>query len=215
MHLHLLLVLHRSASDRKEQDHYQKQRIFFPDEEITEGRPLKNWIKPKHEFYEWIRDGKIASCSARLKRGWYLADFSIGVDYTDYSTQVFFNDPLAPIIEKLRQAGKIGKYDKSPLGSRFGIILQEWPLIFAELAKELGFKPEQIRLERFIEFNAIGNLYDKNRGQFNMWEWFADLFEDSRWFYGGIHYRGGLADVNCDLVGIRIGNFAGRPLVSF
>lgn len=189
--------------------------IFLPGEEIGLYRTLSRWVRPNDWFYDQIMEGKIANDGACLKRGWYLADFTVGADYDD-DRQVFPNDPLAPIIVRLRQEGKIGKYDKTPLGSRFAIIPRdEWPLVLAELAKELGLAPSQIRLECAIEFNAIGNLYDKNRGQFNMWEWFADAFEDSFRLNGGHRGNGGLAAVDYSWVGDRDDRIAGRPLVSF
>lgn len=192
--------------------------IFLPDEEITQDRPLKKWKKPKSWFYEEIKEDRLTQDSAYLKRGWYLADFSIGVDYTG-DIQVFPNDPLAPIIHNLRQADKIGRNTMTPFGSRFAILPQdEWPLVFAELAKELDLEPEKIRLERYIEFNAIGNLYDKNRGQFKIREWFTDSFIFRKWdprlLYGGHPDCGGLADVDDCRIGDR-GGIAGRPLVSF
>ena len=189
--------------------------IFLPGEEIGENRRIKGWVMPDRDLYRWEKEGKIASDSHCLKHGWYLADFSRGVDYTDGS-QVFPDDPLSPIIEKLRQAQKIGKFDKAPIGSRFAIVPQsEWPLVFAEIANDLGLKQEQIRLERAIEFNAIGNIYDSGRGKFNMWEWFADLFEDSDRLYAGHRDHGGWAYVSDIRFGDRNDDFAGRPLVSF
>ena len=189
--------------------------IFLPDEEIGENRKLKGWVKPERWFYEKIGEGKIRSDSAQLHRGWYLADFTVGVDYTD-GTQVFPNDPLAPIIYKLREEKKAGKYDNTPLGSRFSITHDEWrEVVCPAIAQELGFRPNQIRLERAIEFNAIGNLYDANRGKFNMWEWFDNIFEDFYRLGGGHRRHGGLAVVSCFLSSSRLGRIAGRPLVSF
>lgn len=195
--------------------------IYLPMEEIGEDRKFKNWIKPEKWFYQKIKkdeedkEGKISSDSAKLYRGWYLADFTVGVDYTD-GTQVFPNDPFAPIISKLREEGKIGKYDATPSGSRFAIIHDEWrTIVCPAIAEALGFKPEQVRLERAIEFNAIGNMYDPNRGKFNMWEWFYDQFEDSGRLCGGGRGRGGLAAVGCSWSSDLRDSVAGRPLVSF
>ena len=196
-------------------ERFNLKPVFLPDEEIGENRSLKNWTKPKAWFYQNIREGKIAKDSAMLKRGWYLADFTASVDY-DNGVQVYPNDPLSPIIERLRKEGKIGKYDKTPAGSRFAIVPKnEWPIVFAELVKELGFNPGQINLERAVEFNAIGNIYDPNRGKFDSWEWFSDFFEDSYRLYGGNRGHGGLAGVGCSSSGDRGGSVAGRPLVSF
>ena len=189
--------------------------VFLPDEEVAENRKLKDYTKPEKFFYDKIREGKIAADGATLKRGWCLADLTIGVDYTD-GTQVFQNDPLASLITKLREEERVGRYDNTPAGSRFAITNDEWRnTVCPAFAKELGFKPEQIRLERAIEFNAIGNLYDPNRGKFNMWEWFEDAFEDSRRLHGGDRRHGGLADVDYDTSDFRYGIIAGRPLVSF
>lgn len=194
---------------------YNLRPVYFPDEEISKDCPLKNWVKPDKWFYDQIRNGKIGKDATKLKEGWYLADFTPSVDYNN-GTQVFPNDPLAPLITRLRQEGKIGKNDSTPMGSRFVITNNEWwNVLLPKLAKELGFKPEQIRLERAVEFNAIGNLYDKNRGKFNVWEWFDDQFEVSRHLFGGYRVRGGLASVDCPCSGLHHDDIAGRPLVSF
>ncbi|KKU18904.1 MAG: hypothetical protein UX30_C0023G0010 [Candidatus Saccharibacteria bacterium GW2011_GWA2_46_10] len=193
--------------------------IFLPGEEIGQDRPLRNWVKPNDWFYRQIQDNKIAADSTYLKRGWYLADFTLGADY-EGGTQVFQNDPLSPIIARLRQEGKIGKNDKTPPGSRFAILpKEEWPLLIAALVdEELKIPPcsyDEGRLERAIEFNAIGNLYDENRGKFNMWEWFAAVSGDTHRLRGGYRGDGGLTSVDCGWVSDRVGSFAGRPLVSF
>ena len=194
--------------------------VYLPREEIGENRRLKNWTKPEEWFYRQIKKdeedtkGKISPDSAQLYRGWYLIDFTRGVDYTN-GTQVFPDDPLAPIITKLREEGKIGKYDSTPIGSRFSITHDEWQTVLCPaIATEHGFKPEQVRLERAIEHNTIGNIYDSNRGKFNMWEWFHDQFEDSYLLDGGRRALGGLASVRCGWSGHRA-RLAGRPLVSF
>ncbi|MDP3764428.1 MAG: hypothetical protein Q8Q95_02295 [bacterium] len=189
--------------------------VYLPMEGIGENCKLKNWVKPEKWFYQKIGEGKLAPDSAKLYRGWYLADFTVGVNYTD-GTQVFSNDPLALIISKLREEGKIGKHDNTPSGSRFAITNDEWrDVVCPAIAEAFGFKPEQVRLERAVESNAIGNLYDSNRGRFNMWEWFDDKFEDSSRLYGGHREYGGLAYVNYDWSSNRSGSIAGRPLVSF
>ncbi|MEK9174573.1 MAG: hypothetical protein AAB725_01225, partial [Patescibacteria group bacterium] len=137
--------------------------VYLPMEEIGEDRRLNNWIKPEKWFYQKIKENKISSDSAKLFRGWYLADFTVGVDYAD-GTQVFPDDPFATIITKMREEGKIGKYDNTPTGSRFSITNDEWRnIVCPTIAAELGFKSEQVRLERAIEFNAIGNIYDSSR----------------------------------------------------
>lgn len=196
-------------------ERYNLKPIFLSDEEIGEDRNLKNWTKPEKWFYQKIREGKIAGDSAKLRKGWYLADFTLSVDY-DNGVQVYPSDPFVPIIERLQRERKIGKYDKAPMGSRFAIMPNtEWSVVLVEITKELGLKPEQVQLERAIEFNAIGNLYDSNRGKFNTWEWFNDSFGDSRRLIGGGRDHGGLAFVFDFWSGYRSDGVAGRPLVSF
>ncbi len=194
--------------------------VFFTDEDISKNSQFKKWTKSEKWFYDRVSDGKIKPLypellPTMLRRGWYLADFTVGVDYTDGS-QVFVDDPLAPIIAKLREHKLIGKYDNTPIGSRFAITSNEWQnVVFISIASALGVTRDQIRFERAIEFNTIGNLYDFNRGKFNMWEWFADVFGDSNHLCGGRRGSGGLANVYSYWSGNRIDSIAGRPLVSF
>lgn len=194
--------------------------VFLPREEISANRPLKNWTKLKQWFYDCVRDGKIkpiyTDLPPTLLRGcWHLADFTVSVDYTDGS-QVFVNDPLAPVIADLRSKKLVGRHNNTPDGSRFSITPDEWKdVVLANIASKLGVTRAQMRLERAIEFNAIGNLYDPNRGKFNAWEWFEDHFEDSDRLYGGCRDYGGLANVNFSWHDIRSSSIAARPLVSF
>lgn len=194
--------------------------VFSPREDITANRSLKNWTKLGQFFYENVRNGKIKpihpDLSPTLLRGcWHLADFTVSANYTNGS-QVFVNDPLAPIIADLRQKKLVGGHNNTPDGSRFSITPDDWQdVVLAHVASKLGVTRAQTRLERAIEFNAIGNLYDPNRGKFNSWEWFEDHFEGSRRLYGGDRDSGGLAAVDYDWRGRRFGSLAARPLVSF
>lgn len=194
--------------------------VFLPREDIGVNRPLKNYTKSEVWFYNMVAEGKIKPIHSDLPptmlRGcWHLADFTVGADYTDGS-QVFVNDPLSPIIANLRSKELVGKHNNTPLGSRFSITPNEWQdVVLVYVASKLGVTRAQLRLERAIEFNAIGNLYDPNRGMFSCWEWFEDLFEGSRRLYGGIRGIGGLANVNDDWSDDRSHFVAARPLVSF
>ena len=193
---------------------YNMRLVFLPGLEIAEDLKLRNWVMPPPHFYQWIRDGKIAKDAATLRRGWYAADFTLGVDYTDGSQMM--SDPWVPLIMRLREEGRVGKHDKTPAGSRFSIMPQdEWETLLTSMASfgELQFPRANVRLERYIEFNAIGNLYDPNRGKFNMWEWFADQFEDSSRLIGGSRAYGGLAYVSCFWHDYRFRFVAARPLV--
>src|SRR3989338_718511 len=171
--------------------------VFLPREDIGANRPLKNWTKPEGWFYERVDD------------------VTISADYIDGS-QVFVNDPLEPIIADLRSKKLAGKHNNTPDGSRFSITPNEWQdVVLAHVAFKLGVTRAQTRLERAVEFNTIGNLYDPNRGKFNAWEWFEDYFGGSRRLYGGDRGGGGLADVSYGWSGLRYDFVAARPLVSF
>lgn len=200
---------------------FNMQPIFLPELDLTETCRLpKRWVRLGATFYDWLRAGKIEEvfpgvAPTMVRPGWYLADVSVGVDYTD-GTQVFLNDPWAPLIEKLRgQSGDlVGKRDETPMGSRFSITHDEWiQVVLSFMAKELEFPRGNLRLERASEFNAIGNLYDPNRGAYNMWVWLADSFGDSFRLFGGHRGSGGLAAIGCDWRGIRYWGIAARPLV--
>lgn len=195
---------------------YNMRPVFLPDVEISEDIKLRDWIMPPAHFYQWMRDGKIAKDAATLRYGWYAADFTVGVDYTDGS-QMMPNCPWGSLITRLRTEGKVGKHAETPAGSRFSIVPQgEWETVLTYMAStgELEFPRAQVRLERFVEFNAIGNLYDLNRGRFNMWVWLADPFEDSSRLIGGCRDYGGLANVVSYWRDDRSRDIAGRPLVS-
>ena len=194
--------------------------VFLPREDIGVNRPLKNWTKTEKWFYDRVSDGKIKpiypDLPPTLLRGcWHLADFTVSADYTDGS-QVFLDDPLAPIIADLRQKKLVGRHNNTSDGSRFSITSDEWQdVVLAHVASKLGVTRAQTRLERAVEFNAIGNLYDPNRGKFNAWEWFEDSVVDSRRLYGGCRNGGGLAGVGDGWRVGRDGDVAARPLVSF
>lgn len=198
---------------------YNMHPIFLPELDLTEDARLpKRWIRPMAWFYQKLREGKIGEAipslpPTKLCPGWYLADFSIGADYTN-GTQVFPNDPWAPLMERLRRHKLVGKYDETPMGSRFAVTHDEWvQVVLGFMSAELGFPRVNLRLERVSEFNAIGNLYDLTRGKFNTWEWFADPFGDSSRLVSGDRRIGGLAVVYYAWPAHRFRHIAGRPLV--
>ncbi len=199
---------------------YNMKPVLLPREEISLARKLNNFTKLEQWFYDRVQDGKIKptypDLPPTLLRGcWHLADFTVSADYTDGS-QVFVDDPLAPIIADLRTKKLVGRHNNTPDGSRFAITPDEWQdCVLAHVASKLGVTRAQMRLERAVEFNAIGNLYDPNRGKFNAWEWFEDRFEDSNRLYGGYRDYGGLASVSFNWHDNRSSNVAARPLVSF
>lgn len=199
---------------------FNMRPVFLPWESITEERPLKNWIKLSAWFYEHVNNGDIKPIwqfmsPIMLHCGWYLADFTVSADYAK-GAQVFVDDPWSPTIKELREKKLVRKYSHTFLGSRFAIAPNEWQnIVLAHIAFKLGVPRVQMRLERAIEFNAIGNLYDSNRGKFNAWEWFQDESKIVSYLYGGGRDMGGLAHASYGWRGPNDDMIAGRPLVSF
>ena len=125
------------------------------------------------------------------------------------------NDPLAPIIADLRSKKLVGRHNNTSDSSRFSITPDEWQdVVLAHVVSKLGVTRAQMRLERAIDSNAIGNFYDPNRGKFNSWEWFENLFAGSDRLCGGYRGFGGLAGVSDGWHDNRQ-RIAARPLVSF
>lgn len=188
---------------------------FLPALDIAADFQHCDYIKPNPWFYQKIASGEIAENATQLPGIWVFADFTKAVDYTD-GTQVFHHDPLASLITQLRQNHKIGKYEKTPLGSRFAITNDEWRDVVAPaFAEMIGVNSSQVRLECAVEFNFIGNIYDKNRGRYNIWQWFQDEFGQSFRLLGGHRDFGGLADVDYDASDRRHASLCGRLIVEF
>lgn len=194
---------------------FNMRPCFLPDLDIMANFNCPGYVKPNPWFYQKIESGEIDKAAAKLPGIWVFADFTKAIDYTD-GTQVFPKDPLSPFITQLRQEGKIGKYDKTPSGSRFAITNDEWRNIVAPaFAKLIGVNPSQVRLERVVEFNFLGNVYDNNRGRFYSWQWFNDSFGSSGRLDGGDRDCGGLAHVDYDSSDYRSDFLFGRLLVEF
>lgn len=193
--------------------------IFLPELDLTENCRLpKWWVRLGDWYYQKLREGKIGEIfpgipPTKVRPGWYLADMSVGTDCTD-GTQVFPSDSWAARFTFLRLEKLVGKNDETPMGSRFAITHDEWiQVVLGFMASELGFPRASLRLECASEFNAIGNIYDSNRGKFNMWVWLMDPFEDSRRLFGGYRDVGGLALVDYFWHDLRDRFIAARPLV--
>ena len=182
-----------------------------------------NWIMPPDKFYGWAKKGRISNESGEvvykpfvIKRGIYLADNNKSVDYND-GVQVYKDDFLVKIIIEERKTEKIGKYDKTPMNSRFAITPSpsEWSLVCDRVKSELGLQKHNCQTMPYIYFVAIGNLYYPHYGEYNSWVWFADRFDGSGFLCGGSRDDGGIAHVGVHCSGRRRDYIAGRPLMSF
>lgn len=196
---------------------YNLRLVFWSDADINEKFIRPGYVKPEAWYYANVGSGNIkGEVPTRLRRGWYAADFTVGTNYTDGS-QVMVSDPWSLLLERLRRELKlVGKYENTPWGSRFAITPTEWEdCVLVHMASAMSLTRAQVRLERAVEFNFIGNVYDPNRGKFAMWEWFHDRFGDAGRLDGGSRVRGGLARVSCCPRDYRSGRSVARPLVSF
>lgn len=202
---------------------------FLPDVAMNWNREFPGWkVKPGKWYYEQAEKSKILrdSINGKLvvdKTPYRLEGISVLIDrrlkpkHND-DKQMYQNDNLlGPVIEKLREEGKIEVYKCGPQSSRFGVSSKEWKEAIKQvLAEKLGFKVNQVRLERTIEANVISQLYPnmprKEDGITNTWVWYEEYFEryDSR-LDGGDSRYGGLAHVYCGFVG---GHWGDRSLRS-
>ncbi len=125
--------------------------VFLPELKIgLDFKTKKGWTRPQAWFYQQIIEKRIAPDADTLKRGWYLADFSTGVDHTN-GTQVFPNDPLTETITRLRQEKKIGAYPITPPGSRFFITPREWENVVCPAVREaLGIGTNRVCRPRIL-----------------------------------------------------------------
>lgn len=214
-------------------ERFNLKPVFLPNEEIRQiltVTELKDWIKLNDRFYRLLDEGRIARDSAWLLGDWVLADFTDLENNTSQEEyklrEIYKDDPLSPVIERLRWEGKIGKltnkYWQNAIqpGSRFAITHYEWgDVVCPAIAKKLGIR--EVRLERAIEFNAIANLYHPNRNKFLSQEFFEDI-EDiytttstrGEMFLSchGSGSFGGETSIGATAGWYRFVNFAARPL---
>lgn len=195
---------------------YNMRPVFFPRVDINEPFKKKGFIKLDNGFYAHVLCGTIKGGGpTQLREGWCLADYSVGVDYAN-GTQVFPDDPWFELITELRTCELIGKDDTIPSGSRFAITWDEWDkTLLTYMASKLSTTRAQTTLERAIEFNFISNVYDSNRGRFNMCQWFADAISDSRRLFGKYRADGRFMSVDNRWCGHCDDGITSRPLVRF
>ena len=204
---------------------------FLPPVVMSQDAKFNDWkVKPENWYYQKVAEGKVCrrqpdgsllpdTEAFKLEGITVLVDTRLKPQYQE-DKQMFKNDNLlGPIIERLRQEGKIARYDYGPQSSRFGVSADEWEKeIKPALAEFLGVEVSQVRLERTIEGNVIPQLYPhmprKDDGKTNTWVWYEEFFEGaSRRLYGGYSEYGGLSGVNVGWVENHWSGQALRPLV--
>jgi len=200
---------------------------FLPKVSMMSGDDYRGWkIKPEKWFYGKIFEGKIFRdikgklekvTIVKLEGITILIDTRLKPAYQNDRQMYEDDNLLGSIIEELRENRKIVSYKYGPQSSRFGTSADhEWEKqIKPVLAKKLGLRTTQIRLERAIEANVIPQLYSlrKDDGKTNTWVWYEEYFEGrGRRLSGGDSGHGGLADVYFDWAGDHWSRRALRPL---
>lgn len=187
---------------------------------LQQDSTVKGWYKkPEDWFWKQIKMGRIRQDAAELPGTWVLIDKTPRPGY-NRDKQLHENDPLGPLLERLRRESKIQKFEGIiPETSRFGISHDELTqVVLPEIARILGIESVQVRLPRAIEYNVIGNLKHPEWGEHgaNTAEWLQDSFEHSGrccYLIGGNPVRGDLRSVIYDSPDKRFGSVAFRPLV--
>lgn len=153
--------------------------VYFPDLDISEDFRCPGYIKMDKIFYEKIESGEISKGITQLSGRWVFADFSSMV-INGYKPDRFLNDPIAPLIVKLRQAGEITKQPKMPTDSRFALTHDDWRFaVIPAIAESIDVQPFQVRLQSATEYNFTFNVYPSNFTGFECWQWFEDGFGSS------------------------------------
>ncbi len=214
--------------------HWQKLGIephFLPSVAMSQEVNFPGWkVKLDDWYYQQVANGKILSRQPdgsllpdkeafKLKGITVLIDTRLKPQYKA-GKQMFKNDNLlGPIIEGMRKAGKIAKYEYGPQSSRFAVSVNEWEKhIKPALAEFLGVEVSQVRLEWTIEQNVISQLYPslprRDDNKTTSWVWFEDYFgAASCRFHGGVIRSDGRALVRCYWADFFWSDLAFRPLV--
>lgn len=138
-------------------------------------KSLPGWKqKPEDWFFEQIKDGKVFQDATILPGCWVLIDTRQKPDYKKDGEQMYENDPLAPVLEKLREANIIEDYRVKD--SRFYLSAEELekPEVIAAFAEALGTSPQNLSLPSAMEFTVLSNIHHPKWGETNSSEWFRD-----------------------------------------
>ena len=200
---------------------------FLPKVEMARKADFPGFkIRPDNHCYETVYRGKVlrmidGELKPDKKAHWLLGqtvliDTRLKPAY-DNGRRMWQNDNfLGPIIENLRQRGKIKNCEYGPSSSRFEVSDLEWDhQIRPALAQKLNLS--SFRLERVAEAVVIPQLYPhmlrRDDGTTNTWVWYEEFFEDrSKRLVGGDSGYGGLADVIWDCYGNHWSGRSFRPL---
>lgn len=158
-------------------------------------------VRPNQYFYDLIKEGLLPSDAMRLSGPVWAAMEAIQKQNYDGGRQLYENDPLAPILEDLRQRGKIKIPDwcrHIPATSRFGVSALELEhYIYPLFAQQAGVSEEQVG-NSYAAFLYRGNTAHPEWGKTSTAEWFTKnkLRGGGSRLIGGSSDHGGLGDVD-------------------
>lgn len=193
---------------------------YLPDVVLEKDSQFPGWqVRPDDWFWETINAGVISEDAKRLPGMWILIDGRSRPNY-ERGTQMYANDPFAPILQDLRKEGRIKIPDNVkhvPRTSGFGVSLDEVESqVIPRVAEEiLGIESQRVRVPKEIEFNVLGNLHHPEWGQTNTWEWLYDKLGNLSRLIGGHLDGGGLASVRDYYPTFRIDRIGFRLLAEF
>ena len=168
---------------------------WLPRLDMKRYEDLPAW-KKKPNYAQYLDAQKIPDNITTLQGGWMLVDTRDKPGYNN-GTQMYEDDFLGPTIAELRAKGIIAPYEKN-LQSRFNVSPEELekPEVIQAFAKAYGLPPNQLFLQRSMEFNLIGNMTNQQWDTTNTSEWFGDRYDagQSR-LLGGFSDNGGLSYV--------------------
>ncbi len=192
--------------------------FYLPGIRLDKGHKFfkgRDKVKPEDYFWDQIKNGNYPAQNADLEAGWYIGD-KRGKPQYDNGQQMYEDDYLAPLMEVLRSAGKVKRYENVPADSRFRVSPREIEDVILPTFKEMSGAEGVVRNRRYMEFNVRGNMAHFEWGKTNTWEWFNDpAYPGAGRLLGGRSGGGGLAHVDSDRVFYRGDDLAFSPVVAF
>lgn len=198
---------------------------YLPNYQLREEEELPGWkVKPSKTFWEHLKAGLIEKGADTLKNGWYLVD---GRGKPDgrvddlWNVQHLYNDDyLAPLIESLRDSGRIYVHRRSlpwtPRNSRFDTSPSEIErIILPEFATQTQLEGNVSNMA-YMQFNIWGNMTHPEWGRTNTSQWFRDKVRANGRLIGGNSNGGGLANgYHWAEVGARFHSTAFSPVIAY
>lgn len=174
---------------------------FLPKHQFRRNDEFPGWkYKPSNIFWELISMGLLSPDVANLGGYWVLFDKTPKSDFKNNGNQLYPNDSLGPTLARLRQERKLYTYEFRkgfyPETTRYWIPPKEiFEKISPEIANILKVDPDMSRLPTALETNILANIFYKEFGNTDTWEWFQDRIKSSEPLVGGGKNEGGITHI--------------------